>query len=611
MPAEETFDSFYLETRRRLLHQAFALTGDAPASQSAVRDAYVAAWHHWRKVAGLEDREAWVRRTAWDLAQRRHVGRIWHRNRGLAPGHRAVLDALAKLSTPQRRMLLLIQLAGLPLAEAARELGVTQEVAERHLQTATAGAAAQLGLDAAGLRTALLALAEPLVDVALPRGTIVRRAGHKRRQAHTLAAVLAAGVVAVAAGVVAFEPTPAPQAAEERAEERPEVLTPVQDEPDADEQALATAEDLLDQDQIRRLGLRQRWRVTATHSNLTGDGINTICQQARFADPDGLAAIVREFEARGPVRRSAVQTVEISASLEEARRTFATTLGWYAGCRVARLQLLDAYRVRNIGDQASVLMMRVWKRPITTYSVAVARTGAVVTTTVGRYVGVRPPAPGQITQSLADSVAMLCDTSGSEDCAKRPRFAVVPPPPSGEEPGLLAVADLPPVGRVAKPWVGTDPVPARPNPAATSCDRADFAAAGARRPLSRTYLIPEADLPTRFGLAETIGTFRRPRGAQGLLDRVRSRVAGCEDREVSTSVVSSASGSRGRGVRWSTWVLETEVGENSTVRFRLGFIRVGPRVAQLTFAPAAGADMTDARFRALVLRAGDRLRELG
>ena len=71
MVREETYDSFYRATRRHLLHQAFALTGDLPAAQSAVRDAYVGAWQHWRKVRRLEDPLDWVRPRAWPLAQRR------------------------------------------------------------------------------------------------------------------------------------------------------------------------------------------------------------------------------------------------------------------------------------------------------------------------------------------------------------------------------------------------------------------------------------------------------------------------------------------------------------------------------------------------------------
>ena len=52
-----------------LLVQTYALTGDLPASRSAVRDAFVAAWHHWRKVSRLEDPESWVRPHAWQHAQ--------------------------------------------------------------------------------------------------------------------------------------------------------------------------------------------------------------------------------------------------------------------------------------------------------------------------------------------------------------------------------------------------------------------------------------------------------------------------------------------------------------------------------------------------------------
>ena len=61
MAREASYDSFYRATRRQLLHQAFALTGDLPAAQSAVRDAYVGAWQHWRKVARLDDQLDWVR----------------------------------------------------------------------------------------------------------------------------------------------------------------------------------------------------------------------------------------------------------------------------------------------------------------------------------------------------------------------------------------------------------------------------------------------------------------------------------------------------------------------------------------------------------------------
>src|SRR3954471_9024218 len=108
MSQEESFDSFYMSTRREILLQAFALTGDLPAAQSAVRDAYVGAWQHWRKVSRLEDPLDWVRPRAWQHAQRRHTARIWHRGTKMSEEQRTVLDALSLLPVAQRRVLLLV-----------------------------------------------------------------------------------------------------------------------------------------------------------------------------------------------------------------------------------------------------------------------------------------------------------------------------------------------------------------------------------------------------------------------------------------------------------------------------------------------------------------------
>lgn len=605
MEREESFDAFYRDTRRRLLHQAFALTGDRRAAGSAVRDAYVAAWHHWRKVAPLEDRLEWVRPLSWQLAQRRHAGRIWHRNKGLDDPQRAALGALATLSTPRRRVLLLVDLAGVPLPTAARELALTRDVARRHLDDARLALQQELDTDAAGVGAALGTLDAALDDLTLPRPSIIRRAGSKRRQMHTLVAAVTAVVLAVGAGAVAYQPPPAP----DRSGSLTQGSAPGSP-PDESEQ-LPSAENLLDRHQISRLALSLDWTVVNTHSNTDGDGLNTICQRERFADPDGLSALVRVFEADGKKPRRAVQTVEVSADEDQAHRAYRTTLGWYAGCQLGRLQLLRAYQVGNIGAEADVLVLRHWKRPVTTYTVALARIGSVVTSTVGETEGADPPPPAQVVQSLADSVAMLCERSGAADCSNEPATREVPPPPTGTAPGMLAPVDLPPVGGIRYPWVGTK-VPARPNPSVTTCDRAAFAPAGARRVKAWAYVIPEAKVPARFGLSETVGVFPSKRRAERFVKDVRARFARCEDRDLATNVLGSGRGRVPRaGTFWTTWTFVTEVNERMSVRFRVGFVRQGDTVAQLTFVSSPREDIRPVHFRDLMVRAGDRLGELG
>ena len=613
MGREEQFDSFYHATRRALVHQTFALTGDLQAAQSAVRDAYVAAWHHWRKVSSLDDPQDWVRPHAWHLAQRRHSARIWRRNKAMSPEDTVILDAFAKLTMGQRRTVLLTQLAAVTLPQAAREMTVPLATAEQNLQSGTANFAANLDVDPTSVRTHLLALADAAGEAQLPRVSIIRRAGKKRRRSHTLLAVVAAVAIAIGSGAFAHEPSGIPEAhllkpPSQKADDGLSAQLGVRD----DLEELPAVDELLDKDQITRLGLDQVWNVTDTHDNTAGSGINTICQQTRFADPDGISALVSTYEAEGKPFRSAVQTIEFSKSVPQAEKTFATTVGWYAGCRVGRLQLLRAYRVDRVGDEAHVLMVRDWGKPVTTYSVAVARIGQVTTSTIGKTVGGSPPPPMQIIQSLADSVAMLCGRSGAGDCARRPTTAVVPPPPSGEELGFLAVVDLPPVGRIKEPWVGTEARSARANPSATTCDRADFVRAGASKTRARTFLIPQARLPDRFGLSETYGVFRSSKAADRFFEELRRRVNTCEDREVATEVRNAHTERDGSiSTEFSSWDLETEVSDKESVLFRLGFVRVGNMVAQVNFSPSPDDDVSKADFKALVVRAGERLHELG
>lgn len=372
---------------------------------------------------------------------------------------------------------------------------------------------------------------------------------------------------------------------------------------------LPTADDLVGAGIVGALDGRKGWRVGRTDANTTGSGTTSVCQRSRFADPAGLAALVRTFRAPSGQggRSSVVQSVEVSRSARQAARAYRTVQQWYAGCRVARLQLLDAYRVDGVGDAASVLTMRIWTAPVTTVSVAVARTRSVTTSTVSTTVGARAPGPDRLTRALAGTVTRLCARSGAPACVRRVTRHRVPPPAAGGERGILAVADLPPVGRVDRPWVGTRTARFRADRPTTSCDRAEFFASGATRARTRTYLIPRAPLPARFGLTTTYATFPAAKGAERLLAGVRSSVAGCEDRDLATQVGPER---RPRGADASAWDLTTEVSADREVRFRLGFVRVGRRIAQLTFTPADADDMSRAAFDALLLRAGDRLREL-
>jgi DNA-directed RNA polymerase specialized sigma24 family protein len=602
MSQQEDFDSFYRSTRSDVLLQVFLLTGDLTAAAAAVKDAYAITWQHWKKVTLREPPIDHVRPLAYRLAQRRHAGRIWHRNKGLSDEHKFLLDAVHKLSGGERRLLLLVDLAGLELPDAARELAITYAEGENRLGTARAEITATLGTSyVARLRT----LAEPASAAKLPRPSIVLRAGRERRRLQTVAAVAGAVALTVAVGVAAREP------GLERASAVHQVLPggkPVGEKlPEG--VTLPTADDLLQEYQLSGLAPQQLWDVLRTDNNTRGDGINVICQQTRFADPRGLAALVRTFKAQGKPPRDALQTVEISRDEAAAKQAYDTTIRWFAGCQVARLQMISAYRVTGVGDQADLLQVQVAGDPMSTYNVAVARVRETTTTVVMRTDGGTIPKPAAVAATLGDAVSKLCP-SDLDGCAASPGVTAVPPPPSGEEPGFVATVDLPPVGAITEPWVGVASVNALSRADATTrCDRANFGKAGATEARAKTFLIPQADVPETFGFTETYGVFETPKAAAAFLEGVRKSVAGCEERDLTTKVIGEHRETN-KQVDLSVWRFDNKVSDRVMVSFRVGFVRVGNRVAKLTFVPDGKNDMKPADFEALVRRAGERLGEL-
>ena len=83
-----------------------------------------------------------------------------------------------------------------------------------------------------------------------------------------------------------------------------------------------------------------------------------VCQQDRYADPDGLGAWSATSPPPASPGPTALQAVEQSATIQAAKAAYTTTVGWYAGCRDERVQLMSAYQVSGVGDQATMLVLR-------------------------------------------------------------------------------------------------------------------------------------------------------------------------------------------------------------------------------------------------------------
>jgi hypothetical protein len=369
-----------------------------------------------------------------------------------------------------------------------------------------------------------------------------------------------------------------------------------------------TYDRLLTGDEIALLVDGRAWRDGRTGDNREGSGRVTPCQQQRYADPDGVATMVRTFTTsprKGEADVSAVQYAELSRTTRSSKQAWRRALQWYAGCVTPRMQLVDTHAVSGIGDGAHLFHLRSWKDPSTTYVVGVAHTGQILTVTSTRVVGDADPDLTDAAGFLAGSINGLCTATPNARCASDPEVSTIRPVRVGEVPGLVIEADLPQVSDVDRPWVGTPPLQARTNPAATGCDRTDFAQRSVSHAMTRTFVIPRAGLPQSFGLTETVGTLSKKR-AKTFVQTVRDRMASCERRDLGAEVEQLET-FRDGSTELAVWRVTSEVTDDQTVTYLMGIARVGTAIGQVGFVPAPGVFMEQAEFTALVRRATDRL----
>ncbi len=609
MRNSDDFDAFYKATRDRLLLQTYALTGDLPAARRAVRDAYVAAWHHWRKVERQTDPKGWVRPRAWADAQRRRSARIWHRDTGLDSDSRATLDALSKLTQQQRRLLILNHLSATPIAAQAREVGLTQEAAERTLQAATSQYALNRQVASTQVLTDLNDLGRAIGGTSFPRPSIIRRTGTTRRRAFTAVGVAATVGALVGAGFfVTDRQGVSPNLADEQVAGQPSgVLADQVEEPRLEEA------ELLDPDQVARLSPKRTWTEGRTGPNTAGNGLYSSCQGSRFADSKGTQTLVRTFASTARAKAdsaTAVQASELSRNARRAQRAYATTVGWYAGCLAPSTHLLRAYDVQGVGDEASMFLLSTWGHREGTLTVAVARTGQVTTTTLRRTVwhGARHDLPDlkPMASLAAAAVNRLCGTPGAGTCAAPPKLREVAPPAVGSAPGLLSAVDLPQAGSVMASWAGTEPRRAIQNLATIACDNSDFSKAPVRNGMTRSFLIAHGDLPERFGITQTAGSLATPKAAGRFVDDVRKRMGKCEDTDLASQVTPLSDQSDKTG-EIAAWRVATKVNDTDTIDFMMAIVRRGRSVTQIGFVTAPRASYDRETFLALAQRASGRL----
>lgn len=133
---ENDLAEIYAGAYRRLVVQLYAVTGDLGEAQEVVQEAFVKALAAPRRLTGIANPEAWLRRVAVNTARSRHRRRrflgVLLRRFDPSPivpdtpvEHLALMSALRGLPVGQRHAIALHYLVDLPVDEVASTLGVS------------------------------------------------------------------------------------------------------------------------------------------------------------------------------------------------------------------------------------------------------------------------------------------------------------------------------------------------------------------------------------------------------------------------------------------------------------------------------------------------------
>ncbi|WP_460786479.1 RNA polymerase sigma factor [Nocardioides maradonensis] len=615
------FDTFYRDSRDRLLVQTLALTGDLTAARSAVRDAYVVAWHHWRKIARQERPEDVVRSYAYRFGLRRRSARPWARRKDGDDDVRATLEALAEISLPQRKAVILTQLAGVDMEQAAREIGVPIETAERELAAGAALFAHDRQIPTTGIHQVLVDLERLTRTVTWPRITIIRRAGGARRRAHTLIGATAAVAVFAAAGAVVTDGSGLRPTLDREARRLAASGSTHGTEVDLPASSLLTAASV-----SRSLG--KGWTLDSTTDNSTGNGLVQPCQSTRYADPHGTAALVRRFHTGTGARTATyLQSAEASTSTTASQRAYSRALAWFTACEPAKNQdiaklpqthLVSTGVVKGLGDQSAVVVLST-TAPSATYVVGVARTGQFTTMTSLR--STVPPARADRTglaTLLGTAVDQLCTLPGGGSCAPaRAKVTDAPAFPIGSSSAFLSEIDLPAVGTHHGRLVGTTPkrvTAGREDTNVLGCDVVHLVKSYAGTPihanLTRSFVFVASDLPKQTGLTQVVGALPVPR-ARAFTTQMAQQLTKCPGRNKSMGThVVELQHHHGARTDLHAWRMSTELPGNRSVEYDVAIVRSGGALSQVIYVSAKGARMQDADFVALAQRALERITEL-
>jgi hypothetical protein len=368
------------------------------------------------------------------------------------------------------------------------------------------------------------------------------------------------------------------------------------------EDLLSDAKALIDAPIAKSLTTTGTWAVSATADGSDAPDKSFVCQPQRFADPAGMRTWVRNF--RNPTTKdTAVQYVEVSNDSAAADKTYATITGWLSSCATPQVRLIASYATTGLGERGVVAIFGQPAGEKTSNYRTISVTTAGPATMVFEHdsSGSTVPKPDPVMNTAAAGLKRICSQPGS-NCTTGTPSASPSLLPSSEAAGFMAGIDLPVLTSVNKPWVSAATITGN----GTGCEKIDLKKAKAVGYKSLTYVTPDADVPTEFGLDETVSRYATSSAANSFVTGIRKNVDNCNKSGLDAVTIKTTGTIAVGNIKGEAWRAAYDTGGGKVFTYRIGVASNGTTAVYIVYPVLKTLDISNSAFTEVLTRAAER-----
>ncbi len=355
---------------------------------------------------------------------------------------------------------------------------------------------------------------------------------------------------------------------------------------------------LLDGAGTKPLAATGSWTVTGTDNGTNAEDKSFVCQSQRFADPAGIRTWIRNFK-NSTTKDIAIQYVEVSNDEAAAGKAYSTITGWLSACSTPQVRLISSYVTTGLGTRGVVAVFGKPGAKTNTYrTISVTTSGQTTMVVEHDTTGKKPPKPDGVLATAGAGLKRICAEAKCETGTPTAKVGLLP---TTEPAGFMAPIDLPVLPSVDKPWVSTSGT----TPKGTGCEQIDLKKAKAKAYKSQTYVVPEAKVPTEFGLDTMVASFATTGAADTFVTGIRKNVDGCK-KTTSNATVRQAGTLDAGSIKGESWRASYDIAGGKTFVYRIGIAVSGARAVYVLYPVLEDLDITDSAFNDVLTRAAER-----